>query len=757
MSFDSGRQAKAQIGSLPSPSTSPAELWNLLAPLGTEGELGLLGWLVSSLPSLSVLTASPSKTKPSSSAQAQQLAELIRKRGWEPSFSSLLVRAYDSADRLSPRPSVPILARLLTLSLPHECILSVSFSHSQRPDLRSSGLGNLARCLPALFQAFADGSPDASGLEECPLEALLLLLHASLSLPNLQERRRDFAAALAENLKGSPSILPLLPFLPPQPVNMEASSLSLQSITGSLALQIQEKGALAFPDTESWEKQLRQMGLGDGEVAASSVAHVLAMMTRPSRYGSSWSGSEESSANNWSVCAFVEAVQRLQPSLDWESVVAELDQPGFSVKDLAALQLLHGGLERALGGRPFPLRLLYQPNWSNKEGQLSWISQILRNPDVFDLNSVPQRSAPIEQLKTGPEEWGSGTVWKSLELVESLLWLGESPGLAKEVEQIFLVPLTKVPDLLCLSLLHVGPPVSALRQELLGKLMPLLFGSHPSAQTLLHACWDTTLLPQQPMRALVLAAMSAWYMAAQDDQERLNQILEMAQELKALSPLLASSQLPFALDLACLASRRDFLNLDKWLADKLRDDKETFVEAILNLIQRRGPNTLPPELLSALLQPLQPLLPSLSLSHANQVQQLLHRFPQSAAPASATANPIMDLLSSTASSQAKAASAFPSGFGELVGTAQPTRNPFSAPTPTPFLRSQGPVGAAAPASGSVSPARGLMGALGGGGLGLGSGGLGALGRGGGSTGWSSTRGSAPSATRGWRARPRGCS
>lgn len=41
--------------------------------------------------------------------------------------------------------------------------------------------------------------------------------------------------------------------------------------------------------------------------------------------------------------------------------------------------------------------------------------------------------------------------------------------------------------------------------------------------------------------------------------------------LQALSLLLNATPYAFVTDLACLASRREYLKLDKWLTDKIRE------------------------------------------------------------------------------------------------------------------------------------------------------------------------------------------
>lgn len=76
------------------------------------------------------------------------------------------------------------------------------------------------------------------------------------------------------------------------------------------------------------------------------------------------------------------------------------------------------------------------------------------------------------------------------------------------------------------------------------------------------------------LRTMVMFSMADWYLRGggdPNDQTRLSRILDVAQDLKALSMLLNLNQFPFIVDLACLASRREYLKLDKWLSDKMRE------------------------------------------------------------------------------------------------------------------------------------------------------------------------------------------
>ena len=74
------------------------------------------------------------------------------------------------------------------------------------------------------------------------------------------------------------------------------------------------------------------------------------------------------------------------------------------------------------------------------------------------------------------------------------------------------------------------------------------------------------------IRTVLMHSMAEWYTT---DQAHLSRILDVAQDLKALSLLLKATPFSFVIDLACLASRREYLKLEKWLHDKIMENQVT--------------------------------------------------------------------------------------------------------------------------------------------------------------------------------------
>jgi CCR4-NOT transcription complex subunit 1 len=117
-------------------------------------------------------------------------------------------------------------------------------------------------------------------------------------------------------------------------------------------------------------------------------------------------------------------------------------------------------------------------------------------------------------------------------------------------------------------------------------LFPIFLGNHVISGVILQHSWHSG---SNAVRPIMILSMADWYLRGDYDQSRLSRILDVAQDLKALPLLLNANSHAFIIDLACLASRREFLKLDKWLTDKIREHGEAFVSSLVKVVTRRVP------------------------------------------------------------------------------------------------------------------------------------------------------------------------
>ncbi|KAJ8247370.1 hypothetical protein GJAV_G00245620 [Gymnothorax javanicus] len=588
----------------------------------------------------------------------QECASLITK----PNFISTLCYAIDNPlhyqKSLKPSPHLfTQLSKVLKLSKVQEVIFGLALLNSSSIDLRGFAAQFVKQKLPDLLRSYVDsdlGGSQEGGFQDIAIEVLhLLLSHLLFGQKGAcgvgQEQIDAFLKTLCRDFPQERCPVVLAPLLYPEKRDIlmdrilpDSGGLAKTMMESSLAEFMQEVGYGFCASLDECRNIILQYGVR--EVTASQVARVLGMMARThsglsdgiplqsiSAPGSGiWSDgkdkSEGSQAHTWNVEVLIDVVKEVNPNLNFKEVTYELDHPGFTIRDSKGLQIVVYGIQRGLGMEVFPVDLIYRP-WKHAEGQLSFIQHSLMSPEVFCFADYPCHTVAIDILKAPPEDDNREiATWKSLDLVESLLRLSEV-GQYEQVKQLFSFPIKHCPDMLVLALLQISTSWHTLRHELISTLMPIFLGNHPNSAIILHYAWHGQ--GQSPsIRQLIMHSMAEWYMRGEQyDQAKLSRILDVAQDLKSLSMLLNGTPFAFVIDLAALASRREYLKLDKWLTDKIREHGEPFIQACVTFLKRRCPSImgglapekdqpksaqLPPETLATMLACLQSCAGSVS-------------------------------------------------------------------------------------------------------------------------------------------------
>uniref|UniRef100_A0A2K5VBI5 CCR4-NOT transcription complex subunit 1 n=1 Tax=Macaca fascicularis TaxID=9541 RepID=A0A2K5VBI5_MACFA len=496
----------------------------------------------------------------------QECALLITK----PNFISTLSYAIDNPlhyqKSLKPAPHLfAQLSKVLKLSKVQEVIFGLALLNSSSSDLRGFAAQFIKQKLPDLLRSYIDADVSGNqegGFQDIAIEVLhLLLSHLLFGQKGAfgvgQEQIDAFLKTLRRDFPQERCPVVLAPLLYPEKRDIlmdrilpDSGGVAKTMMESSLADFMQEVGYGFCASIEECRNIIMQFGVR--EVTAAQVARVLGMMARThsgltdgiplqsiSAPGSGiWSDGKDKSdgaqAHTWNVEVLIDVLKEL----------------------------------------------------------LSFIQHSLINPEIFCFADYPCHTVATDILKAPPEDDNREiATWKSLDLIESLLRLAEV-GQYEQVKQLFSFPIKHCPDMLVLALLQINTSWHTLRHELISTLMPIFLGNHPNSAIILHYAWHGQ--GQSPsIRQLIMHAMAEWYMRGEQyDQAKLSRILDVAQDLKALSMLLNGTPFAFVIDLAALASRREYLKLDKWLTDKIREHGEPFIQACMTFLKRRCPSIL---------------------------------------------------------------------------------------------------------------------------------------------------------------------
>ncbi|KAJ3024175.1 hypothetical protein HKX48_005578 [Thoreauomyces humboldtii] len=347
---------------------------------------------------------------------------------------------------------------------------------------------------------------------------------------------------------------------------------------------------LAYSSTSSPDavrRVLKHAQLTRAQVTERLVADVLCMMVRTHtglaqsvnddvRISILQDGAQRSQATSWNVEVFIRTIVELVPALDWFGTMRACDQADFIIMDAPALAILLNASKVVLKDvYLFPVGAFFG-KWTNELGQLSFLRQAIQSiPELFSINeTITKHVVPLEGASARTAAPSLATqCFNCLELIETLLALSDG-HLYAEVKPILDYAVQQSPELMLLSFAQMTAPWNDAMKELTPGLVMLFLTGHPNSTFVLPRLWQLN-------QNLSISGLLHMYTK---DPSSLSRILDVAQEMRALSQILETKPFSFSIDLAALASRRDYLNLEKWLQDHLREQGDVFVVACLDFL-----------------------------------------------------------------------------------------------------------------------------------------------------------------------------
>ncbi|KAF7440940.1 hypothetical protein PC9H_001289 [Pleurotus ostreatus] len=296
-------------------------------------------------------------------------------------------------------------------------------------------------------------------------------------------------------------------------------------------------------------------------------------------------------AEGSTVCdmgVLVRVLSGLNVTLNWASVIKSFDWPDRHGVDTATLKLLIAILLSVpRDADPHAVTGFWEP-WNNQLYHLRLLDALLSlPPDTFNFVQLPgHRIVTVDDVSIASPTIKAlaanvqGHTWNSLDLFEVLVRMADSDSAdVKSCVRDMLDKAIKISaELVHMGLFQVpSQNWNEIRREYCRKLLSMFLAGHPNHQLVFMRMWQI-----EP--TYLTDAFRDFY-----DENPLNisRILDVAQDLKILDSLLEVRPFTFALDVAALASRREYLNLDKWLADNAANHGGEFLHSVIVFLDQK--------------------------------------------------------------------------------------------------------------------------------------------------------------------------
>ncbi|MBW0484102.1 hypothetical protein O181_023817 [Austropuccinia psidii MF-1] len=134
------------------------------------------------------------------------------------------------------------------------------------------------------------------------------------------------------------------------------------------------------------------------------------------------------------------------------------------------------------------------------------------------------------------------------------------------------------PELVLMALVQVPRPWALLHTDLVARLLQSFLKGSPSHQLVFLRIWQ--LDPN-----FLMATLRDFY---QENEMNVTRVLDIIQDLKILEQVLSyQPNVNMILDIASLASRREYLNLEKWLGDRITQYGSSFINGCLDFLSKK--------------------------------------------------------------------------------------------------------------------------------------------------------------------------
>ena len=290
---------------------------------------------------------------------------------------------------------------------------------------------------------------------------------------------------------------------------------------------------------------------------------------------------------DWNVENFYKVYKKEIDAINPKEIFNYLDNRNLIIKDKKKFDIFLNILKtfEIIQNNNFDLffEFIFK-KWKNEMNQIDLLRYLVTNPqsEIFSFkNYKGKKTKQHFELNFSISKSSNSYLiepWTCISLLEVLLKLSHGNNYIK-VKELFNWPIQNIPEIIALGLIQITKqPNDFLYDELIQEVLTLFLGNHMNSFSVIEEIWNSN-------KEIVINAIANMYNSS-PDLMNLSRILDITQKLKeSLLLLVNCSDYKFAVNLAILAVKRDFLHIENWLNERIKTVGDDFVLALIDYIK----------------------------------------------------------------------------------------------------------------------------------------------------------------------------
>ena len=297
---------------------------------------------------------------------------------------------------------------------------------------------------------------------------------------------------------------------------------------------------------------------------------------------------------SWDINAIYDLFKNQIESFDKIKLLNSFDNPNFIIKDKKKFDFFCDIMTKFnfFEKKEENIQSFYDDflfiKWKNVKNQVELLNLMITNKEIsetskFSLNNYQGQkiSKDIEsRAYTSTKNNYLKDNWRNVKLVEILILISKEYDNYTQIKIIFEWAIKNIPEIILMSLLiiQIDYTQNPLMNDLILEILPsILFDKTPRIK-LINEIWQVN-------KDIVIYVLSnSW--KNYPDLMNLSSILDLANNIikDSLLPLVNSKYHNFSVHLGLLASKRDYLHIEKWLKKNIDDYGDDFVISLLDYL-----------------------------------------------------------------------------------------------------------------------------------------------------------------------------